>query len=108
MSPRDLPIAERIKALREAAGLSQQQLAERGRLSLSVVFQIEQGKRKDPKFSTIAGLADGLGMKVGELAEELCRLDGGVAKPGRPPNPKAKGEPSGEKKPRGRPRKGRT
>lgn len=75
MTAKELPedFGRRFKALREAAGLSQQAVAQRAGVSLSVVFQIEQGKKKDPKLSTVAALADALGMTVGELADELTR-----------------------------------
>jgi transcriptional regulator with XRE-family HTH domain len=75
MTARELPpqIGARLQALRRAAGLSQQALAMRAGISMSVVFQIEQGKKKDPRLSTVAALAEGLGIPIGELATELTR-----------------------------------
>jgi transcriptional regulator with XRE-family HTH domain len=82
MSPAEREsLGARLKAIREAAGLSQQELAMRAGVSLSVVFQLEQGKRKDPKLSTLVALAGALGTDVGKLALELTR---------QPPAPKRK------------------
>src|SRR3954467_3739146 len=53
-------ISTRIKALREAAGLSQQEVAMRGDLSLSLVAKLEQGKKADPRASTLLALARAL------------------------------------------------
>ena len=46
-------IASRLKTLRQAAGLSQQDLATKAGLSVSVVSQIEQDKKPDPFVSTV-------------------------------------------------------
>jgi transcriptional regulator with XRE-family HTH domain len=79
-------LGARLRALREAAGLSQQEVATRAGISLSVVFQLEQGKRKDPKLSTLVALAEALGTDVGKLALELTQPP--AAKPGRRKKPK--------------------
>jgi transcriptional regulator with XRE-family HTH domain len=83
----DLPqIGQRIKELRVACGLSQQELAQQAGLSVSVVFQMEQGKRNDPKLSTVVALAGPLGKKPGQLVEELMQASGAIAAiRGRPP-----------------------
>lgn len=76
MPPRELPhIGARLKAVREAAGLSQMELARKTGLSVSVVFQMEQGVRKDTKLTTIIAIAEVLGMTVGQLADELAKSD---------------------------------
>jgi transcriptional regulator with XRE-family HTH domain len=64
-------IAQRIKELREAAGLSQQEVAMRADLSLSLVAKIEQGKKGDPRASTLLALAQALGVPPGQLLEGL-------------------------------------
>jgi transcriptional regulator with XRE-family HTH domain len=61
------PIARLLKGLREKADISQQELAFRSGLSVSVISQIEQGKKEDPRLSTIVALADALGVDVGKL-----------------------------------------
>lgn len=62
-----MPIAQRLKALREVAGMSQQSLAVSAGLSVSLVSQIERGSRVDPRMSTIAALAAVLGVSLDEL-----------------------------------------
>jgi len=61
------PIARRLKALREDAGMSQQSLAVSAGLSVSLVSQIERGSRVDPRMSTITALAGALGITLDEL-----------------------------------------
>jgi transcriptional regulator with XRE-family HTH domain len=60
-------LGQRLKRLREAAGLSQQDLAVRAGLSVSVVSQIEQGRKADPRMTTVLFLAEALGVGVQEL-----------------------------------------
>jgi len=64
-------IAVRIKELREAAGLSQQEVAMKADLSLSLVAKLEQGKKADPRASTLLGLAQALNVPPGRLLENL-------------------------------------
>jgi transcriptional regulator with XRE-family HTH domain len=90
MATRELvPIARHLRELRGAAGLSQQALAVAAGLSLSVVAQIEQGTKADPRISTVVALARALGVNVDRLTA------GGPAAPGK----KAGAAP---RKPRGR------
>jgi transcriptional regulator with XRE-family HTH domain len=64
-------ISARLKTLRESAGLSQQEVAMRADLSLSLVAKLEQGKKGDPRVSTLLALADALGVKPGAILEDL-------------------------------------
>lgn len=64
-------LSARIKSLREVTGLSQQEIAERGDLSVSLVGKLEQGKKADPRASTILALAGALGVKPGQLLDNL-------------------------------------
>jgi transcriptional regulator with XRE-family HTH domain len=64
-------ISVRLKSLREAAGLSQQEVAMRADLSLSLVAKLEQGKKGDPRASTLLALAEALGVKPGAILENL-------------------------------------
>lgn len=58
---------KRVKQLREAAGLSQLELALRcGDLAASYIGFIEQGK-KVPTITTMSKIAHGLGMPLGDL-----------------------------------------
>jgi transcriptional regulator with XRE-family HTH domain len=60
-------LAARVKNFRDAAGWTQEELATRAGLSVAMVSQIEQGKRPDPRVSTVTKLADALAVDVGEL-----------------------------------------
>jgi transcriptional regulator with XRE-family HTH domain len=66
-------IAYRLRTLREAAGLSQQDVAERAELSLSLIAKMEQGRKADPRASTLLALAGALGIRAGQLIEDLER-----------------------------------
>ena len=55
-----LPLGDQVRQIREALGMTQQQLAERCLLHQSVIAEIESGKRKDLCLSTIQKLATGL------------------------------------------------
>jgi transcriptional regulator with XRE-family HTH domain len=61
-------LAGRLQGLRKAAGLTQQQLATAAGLSMSLITQLEQGVKDDPKMSTLLALAGVLGATVNDLA----------------------------------------
>lgn len=60
--------AANLRRAREAAGLSQERLAELADLHMTDVGRIERAER-DPGVRTVAKLAKGLGVKSGELFE---------------------------------------
>lgn len=66
-------IAYRLQTLREKAGLSQQEVAEKADLSLSLIAKMEQGRKADPRASTLLALAKALGVRAGELIEDLTK-----------------------------------
>lgn len=66
-------IAYRLRTLREAAKLSQQEVAERANLSESLVAKMEQGRKADPRASTIIALAKALSVRPGQLIEDLTK-----------------------------------
>ena len=72
-------LAGRLKALRQAAGLTQQQLAFQAGLSMSLVTQLEQGLKADPRLSTLLALSRVLGVSLDAL--------GGGAGEGAAPTP---------------------
>jgi transcriptional regulator with XRE-family HTH domain len=77
-------LSERLKALREARGLSQQELATGADLSMSLVAKLEQGKKADPRVSTVLALACTLGVSPGALLDNLLpagEIAGGAAGP---------------------------
>ncbi len=63
-------IASRLKELRAAAKLSQQELAAKAGLSISVVTKLEAGKNRDPKAATLIAIAAVLGVSLDELVKE--------------------------------------
>jgi transcriptional regulator with XRE-family HTH domain len=60
-------LSARLKALRTARGLSQQQLADRAGLTKSNVTQLEQGRITDPRLSTLRALAGALEVRIDEV-----------------------------------------
>ncbi|MBN9122359.1 MAG: helix-turn-helix transcriptional regulator [Planctomycetes bacterium] len=73
-------IAYRLRTLRESAHLSQQEVADRSDLSLSLIAKMEQGRKADPRASTILALAGALDVRPGQLIEDLVEPpDGTVA-----------------------------
>jgi transcriptional regulator with XRE-family HTH domain len=61
-------IKDRLRELRTAAGLSQQDVAVKAGLSVSNVAQIESGKIPNPRMYTLRGLARALGVTLDQLA----------------------------------------
>lgn len=63
-------IGERVRTLRERAEMSQQELASKAGLSVSIVSQLERGRSADPRISTLRGLAKALNVSVHELIND--------------------------------------
>ncbi|HEX2182473.1 MAG TPA: helix-turn-helix domain-containing protein, partial [Rubrobacteraceae bacterium] len=59
---------ERLRNLREAAGLTQEELASRASLTAKAVSALERGERKRPYPHTVRALADALGLGEAERA----------------------------------------
>lgn len=74
-------IAYRLQTLRKATGLSQEAVAEKAELSLSLVAKMEQGRKADPRASTLIALAGALGVRPGQLIEDLTPPPEGVFPP---------------------------
>lgn len=97
--------AGRLKELREAAGLTQAQLAEKIGMSLGGLRHLEQGDNR-PTWDSVLALAGALGVDCKAFCHEPAERE--AAGPGRPPKATAKSEPTEPaKRPRGRPRKGK-
>jgi transcriptional regulator with XRE-family HTH domain len=93
--------AGRLKELREQAGLTQQELADRAGLNRFGVAKLEQGVTK-PYWDTVVALCKALRVSADAFLQPPAVTS--EAKPGRPPKSKQDtGEP-GSKRPRGRPR----
>ena len=67
MNPREL--AERVRELRAAKGLSQVELADRAQIALSYVTIIEAGHQRLPPRAILVRLAKALGVPEKRLAE---------------------------------------
>ena len=92
-------LSARIKTLRESAGLSQQEVAERGDLSVSLVAKIEQGKKANPRASTLLDLARALGVTPGTLLDDLLPAKTPAPEPANDGDePKAEAPAEGRKK----------
>jgi transcriptional regulator with XRE-family HTH domain len=62
-----------LRALREAANLTQEQLAERTGLHQTTISQLETGKNKDARYSTLEKLADAMNVSVEAVAAALTK-----------------------------------
>jgi transcriptional regulator with XRE-family HTH domain len=62
----------RLRQRREAAGLTQEELASRVGLSSNAVSSLERGTRKHPHPHTVRSLADALGLSEDERASFLA------------------------------------
>lgn len=60
----------RLRTLRKARAWTQEQLAERSRLSTEYISGIENGRR-DPSLSSLRKIARGFGMALSELMKGL-------------------------------------
>jgi transcriptional regulator with XRE-family HTH domain len=85
-------IGERIRSLRTARGLSQEEVARRTGIGLKSYGDLERRRTRDPHYSTLRGVARALNVRVEELLEEPVPLDeapreAGPAKPPEEPTP---------------------
>ncbi len=62
-----MALAERVRQLREKAGLTVQELALASGLSIASIYKIEEGRRPDPQWSSIQALARALGVNTDDL-----------------------------------------
>ena len=67
-----LSFGERLRRLREAAGLTQEELAERAGLTAKGIGALERGERKRPYPHTVRSLADALGLSLTERTALLA------------------------------------
>lgn len=69
-------LGQRVKELRLASGLTQQELAVKAGISLSVLSSIEQGESSDPRASTLLRLRRALGVDIVTLMGGLDTPEG--------------------------------
>lgn len=80
------PFNERLKQLRETAGMTQEALARAAGMSTSTISKLEQREDMDPTWSTVRKLTSALGLKCGAFEDEA------EAPPADQPAPPAKGK----------------
>lgn len=78
-----MTIGERLRALREAQGLTQRELAQRVGVVASLISMIESGARPNPEYSTIKRLARALKVPLSDLDPDLTEADFPNARSGR-------------------------
>ena len=72
--PRESELGEMLRGMRVAAGLSQEELADRAGLSADAIASLERGRRRYPRASTVAALAlAGLTVIVTALSDVFGR-----------------------------------
>lgn len=64
------PLSVRLKEAREAAGLTQLELATASGVAVATVSQLEQGRMANPRLDTLRALAKALGVTLDELGGE--------------------------------------
>ncbi len=74
----------RLRRLREAAGLSQEELASRAGLTAKAISLLERGERKRPYPHTVRSLADALGLSEEERAVLTGAIPGRTSGDGAP------------------------
>jgi transcriptional regulator with XRE-family HTH domain len=90
--------AARLRELREAAGLTQAQLAERAGMHLHGLTKLEQGDR-EPAWATVIALAEALGVSCDGFRQPPAERPPRAG--GRPPKPSGQdAEPPASKKSR--------
>ena len=72
----DAPFGAKLKTLREAAGLTQEELASRAGVSAKAVSALERGDRKRPYPHTVRSLADALSLSEGQRADLTWAITG--------------------------------
>lgn len=90
-SGQDAPFGAHLRRLRDAAGLTQEELAERAGLTAKAISDLERGRRRHPYPHTVRSLADALGLSEEERGSLFAavpkRGDAGPAAPSAVPEP---------------------
>lgn len=71
--PDQAALGRAVAAIRADKGISQVQLAAASGLAQAWISQIENGRR-NPSWSNVLRLADGLGVRLGELVKRAEKL----------------------------------
>src|SRR5688572_3309966 len=95
--------AGRLRELREQAGLSRQELADKAGLKVGGIRDLEQGMN-GPTWATLLSICKALGVTC-EVFTTPPAVQVPAPGPGRPPKAKVPAEDMEPKRPRGRPKK---
>jgi transcriptional regulator with XRE-family HTH domain len=66
----EVDIGSRIREMRKASGLTQEEVARATDISLTAYSQLERGVTRDPHYSTLRQIAHALGVPVEVLIKE--------------------------------------
>src|SRR5215213_11706748 len=72
----EVPFGRRLRRLRESAGLTQEELAEKADLSAKGISDLERGERRRPYPNTVRSLADALELSENERATLVAVVPG--------------------------------
>ncbi len=75
------PFGARLRSFRQAAGLTQEELASKAGLTSKAISVLERGERRRPYPHTVRALADALGLGEAERAALLASVPGRGASP---------------------------
>ena len=70
----DDPFGVRLRRLRQAAGLTQEELASKAGLTAKGISALERGERRRPYPHTVRSLANALGLPEGERATLIAAV----------------------------------
>jgi predicted ATPase/DNA-binding XRE family transcriptional regulator len=79
--PNAIRFGELLRQRRLVAGLSQEALASRARLSVDAIAALERGRRSRPRAATLTLLADALGLSDAERADLIAALEAPATEP---------------------------
>jgi transcriptional regulator with XRE-family HTH domain len=75
----DSTIGSRLRGARRERGLTQERLAERSGVSVELISALEREKRESARITSLASLANALGITESDLLDRRERLQGGNA-----------------------------
>ncbi|GAB3167707.1 helix-turn-helix domain-containing protein [Amycolatopsis stemonae] len=76
MDDSEIPLGATIRSLRIEAGFTQQQLADRAGLSLSLIRSLEQGRRQTAQIGSLQAIAKALDVQIDVLLKKAQALPG--------------------------------
>jgi transcriptional regulator with XRE-family HTH domain len=71
-------IGDRLRRIRRDVALTQEQLADSSGVSKDLISMLERNRRQSARITTLAKLANALGVEMSELLDKRPRLEGGM------------------------------